>query len=92
MLPIPALVPGAAVAAALFPPPDEEAVLPRELVGRAYLMDMAVLGQSDAVVCTVSAMGCRLLAVMLGWENAFEVDGGRWKNVDGDFEWKGVAW
>lgn len=72
--------------------PSAETLRLRELVGRAYLMDLAVLGQSDAIVCTVSAMGCKLLAVMMGWEDAFEVEGGQWKNVDGDFEWRGVSW
>jgi hypothetical protein len=63
----------------------------RELVGRAYLMDLAVLGQgSDAVVCTVSSSTCRLLAIMLGWDAAFERKA--WLNVDGDFEWRGVSW
>lgn len=72
--------------------PSEETLRLREFVGRAYLMDLAVLGKSDAVVCTVSATGCKLLAVMMGWERAFELDGGSWKNVDGEFEWRGVAW
>jgi hypothetical protein len=69
----------------------EETLRLRELVGRAYLMDLAVLGRaSDRIVCTVSAMGCKLLAVMMGWENAI-VNGG-WVNIDGDFEWKGIGW
>ncbi|RDL34570.1 Uncharacterized protein BP5553_07698 [Venustampulla echinocandica] len=72
-------------------PPTEEALRLRELVGRAYLMDLAVLGQaSDKVICTVSAMGCRLLAVMMGWEKAIEKDG--FVNIDGDFEWRHVSW
>jgi hypothetical protein len=72
-------------------PPTAEAVRLRELVGRAYLMDLAVLGgASDAVVCTVSAMGCKLLTVMMGWEQAIENKA--WVNIDGDFEWRGVAW
>jgi hypothetical protein len=72
-------------------PATEEAIRLRELVGRAYLMDLAVLGKaSDQIVCTVSSMGCKLLAVMMGWENA--IVKGRWVNIDGDFEWKGVAW
>lgn len=72
-------------------PPTEEAIRLRELVGRAYLMDLAVLGQgAEKVVCTVSSMGCKVLAVMMGWERAM-VEGG-WVNVDGDFEWRGVAW
>jgi hypothetical protein len=71
--------------------PTEEALRLRELVGRAYLMDLAVLGDaSDRIVCTVSSMGCKLLAVMMGWENA--VVKGRWVNIDGDFEWRGVSW
>lgn len=72
--------------------PSVETLRLRELVGRAYLMDLAVLGQSDAVVCTVSATGCRLLAVMLGWEAAFEIKAGGWENIDGEFEWRGVSW
>jgi hypothetical protein len=72
-------------------PPTEEALRLRELVGRAYLLDLAVLGQaSDRLICTVSSMGCKLLAVMMGWEDA--VDKGHWINIDGDFEWRGVAW
>jgi hypothetical protein len=72
-------------------PPTEEALRLRELVGRAYLMDLAVLGKtSDRIVCTVSSMGCKVLAVMMGWENA--VVKGNWVNIDGDFEWRGVSW
>jgi hypothetical protein len=72
-------------------PPTEEALRLRELVGRAYLLDLAVLGQaSDRIVCTVSSMGCKLLAVMMGWDDA--IDQGKWVNIDGDFEWRGVAW
>jgi hypothetical protein len=68
----------------------EPAMNLRELVGRAYLLDLAVLRKSDAVVCTVSSTTCRLLAVMMGWEGA--VREGRWRNVDGAFEWKGIIW
>lgn len=65
----------------------------RELVGRAYLMDLAVLGQAEAVVCTVSSVSCRLLGVMLGWESLLGAkEERRWRNVDGSFEWKGVIW
>ena len=72
-------------------PPTEEALRLRELVGRAYLMDLAVLGKaSDRVVCTVSSMGCKVLAVMMGWEEAVVKAG--WVNIDGDFEWRGVSW
>ncbi|PGH32302.1 hypothetical protein GX50_04897 [[Emmonsia] crescens] len=70
--------------------PSEEALRLRELVGRAYLLDLAVLGQADAVVCGVSSIGCRLLAVMLGWDRAIEQ--GKWKNVDGTWHWKGIIW
>lgn len=62
----------------------------RELVGRAYLLDLAVLGKADAVVCTVSSVSCRLLAVMMGWDAS--VKNGRWRNIDGQFEWKGIVW
>lgn len=69
---------------------SKEALRLRELVGRAYLMDLAVLGQSDRVVCAVSSYGCKLLAIMMGWERAIERS--EWINVDGDFEWRGVGW
>jgi hypothetical protein len=62
----------------------------RELVGRAYLMDLSVLGKADTVVCTVSSVSCRLLGVMMGWQDA--VVWGKWRNVDGDFEWRGIMW
>lgn len=72
-------------------PPTAEALRLRELVGRAYLLDLAVLGQvSDKIVCTVSSTGCRLLAVMLGWEKAIEKGG--FVNVDGEFPWRGISW
>jgi hypothetical protein len=72
-------------------PPTEEALRLRELVGRAYLMDLAVIGKaSDKVVCTVSSTGCRILAVMLGWEKSF--DQGGFLNVDGTFDWRGISW
>ncbi|KAF2201853.1 hypothetical protein GQ43DRAFT_19354 [Delitschia confertaspora ATCC 74209] len=67
----------------------EGALRLRELVGRAYLLDLAVLGRADVVVCTVSSAGCRILAVMLGWERA--VIDGEWRNVDGEFEWRGIV-
>lgn len=71
--------------------PTAEATRLRELVGRAYLMDLAVLGgASDAVVCTVSSMGCKLLAVMMGWEKAIEKEA--WTNIDGEFEWRAISW
>ncbi|KAK4202211.1 hypothetical protein QBC40DRAFT_322074 [Triangularia verruculosa] len=60
----------------------------RSLVGRAYMMDLAVLADaSDVVVCTVSSLGCRLLGVMMGEG----VKGERWVNVDGGYGWLGLA-
>jgi hypothetical protein len=71
-------------------PRHEEAERLRGLVGRAYLLDLAVLGRAtDGVVCTVSSMGCRWLAVMKGWES---IGDGTWRNIDGQFEWRGVNW
>ncbi|RDW64109.1 hypothetical protein BP5796_10611 [Coleophoma crateriformis] len=71
--------------------PTSEALRLREFVGRAYLMDLAVIGAtSDYLVCTISSMGCRLLAIMMGWEDAIEKK--RHINIDGDFEWRGVSW
>ncbi|KIW03390.1 uncharacterized protein PV09_05597 [Verruconis gallopava] len=70
-------------------PPGEAALALRQLVGRAYLMDLAVLSQSDAIVCAVSASACRLLAVMLGWDKA--VLEKKWVNVDGGFGWRGLV-
>lgn len=68
------------------PSPSELSLKLRQLVARAYLLDLMILGHSDAVVCGVSSFGCRLLAVMLGWD--IGILGGRWKNVDGDFGWR----
>ncbi|KAF2649486.1 hypothetical protein K491DRAFT_721631 [Lophiostoma macrostomum CBS 122681] len=68
----------------------EGAMKIRELVGRAYLMDLAMVSKADTVVCTVSSIGCRILAVMLGWDNSFNK--GNWRNIDGEFEWKGIVW
>ena len=70
------------------PPPGELSLRLRQLVARAYLLDMKILGQSDAVVCGVSSLGCRLLAVMMGWEKG--ILGGRWKNVDGTYGWRSL--
>jgi hypothetical protein len=66
--------------------PTKEALQFRELVGRAYLLDLAMLAQSDKVVCGVASNACRILAVMLGWERAFEQ--GDWINVDGNYGWR----
>ncbi|KAK2065123.1 hypothetical protein LY76DRAFT_386956 [Colletotrichum caudatum] len=70
--------------------PSAETLRLRGYIGRAYMMDLAVLAStSDAIVCTVSAMGCRLLAVMMGWESAME--SGNWVNVDGPYGWTGLS-
>ncbi|KAL2757546.1 hypothetical protein ACRALDRAFT_1079724 [Sodiomyces alcalophilus JCM 7366] len=72
-------------------PPSEESLQLRSYIGRAYMMDLAVLARSsDYVICTVSAMGCRLLAVMMGWESAMKE--GHWVNVDGEYGWTALAW
>ncbi|KAI9700598.1 MAG: hypothetical protein M1820_006752 [Bogoriella megaspora] len=68
----------------------EQALKLRELLGRAYMLDLAVLGKSDGVVCGASAMGCRLLAVMMGWDRA--VVQGMWRNVDKGVDgWKALS-
>ena len=66
--------------------PTTNALQLRELLGKAYLLDLAMLAQSDKIVCGVSANACRILAVMLGWERAFER--GDWNNVDGGYGWR----
>lgn len=74
--------------------PSAETIRLRSLVGRAYLMDLAALSAmtegGGGVVCAVSAMGCRILAVMMGEERAF--GRGEWRNVDGGFGWNGFTW
>ncbi|KAI0460097.1 hypothetical protein F5B21DRAFT_131489 [Xylaria acuta] len=70
--------------------PSADAMRLRGLVGRAYVMDLAVLAEaSDAVICTMSAMGCRLLAVMMGWDKAMARE--NWVNIDGDYLWTGIT-
>ncbi|KAI2470024.1 hypothetical protein F4781DRAFT_198031 [Annulohypoxylon bovei var. microspora] len=70
--------------------PSAETMRLRGLIGRAYAMDLAVLGQaSDFVICTMSAMGCRLIAVIMGWGKAMEE--GKWVNIDGDFQWMALS-
>jgi hypothetical protein len=72
---------------------SKDAMSLRELVGRAYLLDMAVLGKADTVVCTVSSTSCRLLGVMLGWDALVgKEEERRWRSIDGSFEWKGIMW
>jgi hypothetical protein len=70
--------------------PTAEAMQLREAVARMYLLDLAILGQADRVVCAVSSHTCRVLAVMMGWERA--VEKGEWRNVDGDWGWRGLDW
>ncbi|KAL2010133.1 hypothetical protein VTN00DRAFT_5940 [Thermoascus crustaceus] len=67
--------------------PTEQALKLRELIGRAYLLDLAVLGHADRIVCGVSSITCRLLAVMMGWDRALLGSG--WQNVDGSWNWSG---
>lgn len=66
--------------------PTEMAVRLRQFLGRAYLLDLKLLSSADGVVCGVSSFGCRLLAVMMGWEKSIVER--RWRNVDGGFEWR----
>ena len=68
----------------------QEALRLRMEIAKSYLLDLAVLGRADRVVCAVSSVACRLLAVMMGWEAAIEH--GAWQSVDGDFDWTGVRW
>ena len=70
--------------------PPELALQLRALVGRSYLLDLAVVGKADKIVCGVSSVGCRLLAVMMGWEKGIVQH--KWHNVDGDFDWKSIVW
>jgi hypothetical protein len=55
----------------------------RVLVGRAYVLDLAVLaGASEGVVCAVSSAGCRILGVAMG-----AAEGSKWRNVDDGRGW-----
>lgn len=65
-------------------PADDQRMQLRHLVGRAYLLDFAVLGASDGVVCAMSSATCRAVAVMMGWDAVRE---GRWLNVDDKRSW-----
>ncbi|OAA73533.1 hypothetical protein ISF_00434 [Cordyceps fumosorosea ARSEF 2679] len=68
--------------------PSQQTLKLRSLLGRAYMMDLAVLsGAGDKVVCAVSAMGCRILGVMKGWDG---IEAGTWINVDGNHGWRGL--
>ncbi|KAF4123387.1 hypothetical protein GMORB2_6088 [Geosmithia morbida] len=67
-------------------PVPEQTLKLRSLLGRAYVMDLAVLARaSDGIVCAVSAMGCRLLGAMMDWDKG--VGGNGWVNVDGHYGW-----
>ncbi|KAK8088908.1 hypothetical protein PG997_003869 [Apiospora hydei] len=70
--------------------PSAETTRLRSFIGRAYLMDLAILAHgSDALICTISATGCRLMAVMMGWEKA--INHGDWVNIDGNYQWAGLT-
>ncbi|EFR01794.1 hypothetical protein MGYG_04795 [Nannizzia gypsea CBS 118893] len=69
--------------------PSAEALRLRELVAKTYLTDLSLLAEGDGVVCAVSSITCRLLAVMLGWNKAIAQGG--WKNVDGKMDWIGIV-
>lgn len=69
---------------------SSEATRLRSLIGRSYMLDLAILARgTDTVVCTVSSAACRLAAVMMGWEKAME--DGNWVNIDGNYLWTGVS-
>jgi hypothetical protein len=68
--------------------PTESQLKLREFIGRAYLLDLAVLKEADRVVCGVSSYGCRILAVMMGWERSMER--GEWSNVEAGYEWRAL--
>lgn len=59
--------------------PTDEARQQRNYIARAYLLDLAILAQSDRLVCAVSSRGCRVLGVMMGWD---KVKSGHWRNID----------
>lgn len=69
--------------------PSKESLQVREWIGRAYLLDVAVLGQSDRVICDVSSASCRLLAVMMGWNKA--ITHKSWQNIDGNWHWSFIV-
>ncbi|KAL8770713.1 MAG: hypothetical protein Q9209_003580 [Squamulea sp. 1 TL-2023] len=69
--------------------PNEESLRLREYVGRAYLLDLKVLGSTNSVVCGVSSFGCRILGVIKGWDG---IKGSGWRNVDGGYNgWVGLV-
>ena len=74
--------------------PTHEAERMRGLIGRAWLLDLAVLGRAGeegGVVCAVSSFTCRLLGVMLGDEGGAVVGSGgdgTWRNVEVGYPWR----
>ncbi|KAA8892822.1 hypothetical protein FN846DRAFT_914820 [Sphaerosporella brunnea] len=68
----------------------------RRFVGRRFLVEMAVVaelageGTEGGVVCAAGSATCRLLAVLVGWENSILAQ--RWRDVDGGLGWSGVDW
>ena len=72
------------------PAPCAKTLRSREMLARSYLSDLVLLGGADDIVCTVSSTTCRVLAVMMSWEEV--ILHGRWHNIDGDFDWKSLAW
>lgn len=63
---------------------SKDTVHMRELIGRGYLLDLAVLSEMDEVVCAVSSAACRILGVMMGRD---AILAGRWINVDDNRAW-----
>jgi hypothetical protein len=68
-------------------PPSQEALAMRTLIGRGYVLDLAVLGQCDAIICGISSSACRILGVMAGWS---KIQAGLWQNLDGHDGWIGI--
>lgn len=67
-----------------FYPCSEAAQQMRELVARAYFLDLAVLGSSDGIVCGIASSTCRILGVMLGWKG---LEDGYFLNIDDGRAW-----
>ncbi|ODQ51792.1 hypothetical protein SAICODRAFT_31133 [Saitoella complicata NRRL Y-17804] len=64
----------------------------RAQIAASFIVDIsiAMTKAGRGVVCAISSGACRILALSLGWEEG--ILGGRWGNVDGDFDWRGVDW
>ncbi|KAL8768471.1 MAG: hypothetical protein Q9203_005654 [Teloschistes exilis] len=75
--------------------PSEETLKLREYVGRAYLLDLKVLGAAKGgVICGVSSFGCRVLGVVRGWKDVKGDGSGEagWRNVDRGWDgWVGFV-